>query len=110
MLEAAVTWLLLSLVGASAPVGTFLFLVLLRLIMLTLWFYSIAILIYVVLSWVGQRHGSPIASLLGDVVEPVLRPVRRILPPIGGLDLSPLLVLILLQALIIALPLPPVLR
>ena len=110
VLQCVVTWLLLSLVGASVPLGTFVYLVLLRLIMLTLWFYSIAILIYVVLSWVGQRHGSPIASLLGDVVEPVLRPVRRILPPIGGLDLSPLLVLILLQALIIALPLPPVLR
>src|SRR5690606_13897613 len=110
VLQCAVTWLLLTLVGASVPIGTFLYLALLRLIMLTLWFYSIAILIYVVLSLVGQRHGSPVADLLGDVVEPVLRPVRRVLPPIAGLDLSPLLVLIVLQALIIALPLPPVLR
>src|SRR5690606_16977208 len=82
----------------------------LRLIMLALWFYAIAILVYVVLSWVGQRHGSPVASLLADIVEPVLRPVRRILPPIAGLDLSPLLVLIALQAGIIARPLHPALR
>ncbi len=110
VLECAVTWLLLTLYGASTPFLNLLYLALLRLIMLALWFYAIAILVYVVLSWVGQRHGSPVASLLADIVEPVLRPVRRILPPIAGLDLSPLLVLIALQAVIIALPLPPALR
>src|SRR5690554_3783162 len=110
LLEGVVTWVLIKLVGVSVPPGQFLYWVLLRLIMLTLWFYSIAILVYVILSWVGQSHGSPVAHLLGDVVEPALRPVRRLLPPIAGLDLSPLLVLILLQALIIALPLPFPLR
>lgn len=109
-LECAVTGVLLALVGATVPIGTFLYFALLRLIMLTLWFYAIAILIYVILSWVGQRQGNPAATLLGDVVEPVLRPVRRALPSIAGLDLSPLLVLVALQALIIALPLPAVLR
>jgi YggT family protein len=48
--------------------------------------------------------------LLGQIVGPVLRPVRRILPPIAGFDLSPLVVLLLLQALMIALPLPTHLR
>ena len=43
-------------------------------------------------------------------VEPVLRPARRLLPPIGGLDLSPLIVMLLLQAAMIALPMPPYLR
>ena len=73
-------------------------LVLYRLISLTLWFYFASILIYVILSWIGQRGGyNPIAVVLRELNEPLLRPFRRILPPIAGLDLSPLLVLILLQ-------------
>jgi YggT family protein len=110
VLEAAATLLLLGLIGASVPFGTFLVYVVLRLVNLTLWFYTIAIFVYVILSWIGQGRYSPIGAILADLVEPVLRPARRILPPIAGLDLSPLLVLILLQAIVIALPLPSLLR
>lgn len=109
-LQAIVTWLLLSLAGASVPAGQFVYFVILRLVSLTLWFYLVAILIYAVLSWIGPRHESPIGSMLAEVVEPVLAPLRRILPPIGGLDLSPLVALLILQAVTIALPLPGVLR
>ena len=109
-LECLVTWLLLALVGGAPNVETFLLFVLLRLASLTLWLYSISILVYVILSWVAQASYSPIAMLLGQVVGPILRPVRRILPSIAGLDLSPLVVLLLIQALMIALPLPPYLR
>ena len=63
-----------------------------------------------ILSWVAQASYSPIAMLLSQVVEPVLRPVRRIVPLIGGLDLSPLIVLVLLQAATIGLGLPNYLR
>lgn len=110
LLEALATLLLLRLAGASPPIDTFVVLVVLRLINLTLWFYTIAIFVYVILSWVGAGRYSPIGAMLGDIVEPVLRPVRRILPPIGGLDLSPLLVLIVLQAIVIAIDLPAFLR
>ncbi|HEY8519586.1 MAG TPA: YggT family protein [Gammaproteobacteria bacterium] len=109
LLEALVTALLIALAGWSVPAPTFLWFTLLRLIHLTLWFYTVAILVYVVLSWVGQASYSPLARLLDQIVEPVLRPARRLLPPIGGLDLSPLLVMILLQAVVIALRLPPLL-
>jgi YggT family protein len=109
-LEALVTWLLIALVGMRVPVIAFAWYVLLRLVSLTLWFCLVSIFIYVILSWVGQRQYNPIGAILGQIVEPLLRPARRILPPIGGLDLAPLLVLILLQALVIALPLPGVLR
>lgn len=110
VLEGVATWLLISLAGASVGVGTLLQLVLLRLVALTLWFYTIAILVYVILSWVAQAQYSPVAAVLADVVNPLLRPVRRLIPTIGGLDLSPLLVLILIQAASIALPLPGFLR
>ena len=63
-----------------------------------LFFYSAAIIAYAVLSWIGPGGYNPAARLLSAICEPVLAPVRRLLPPLGGLDLSPLLVLVLLQA------------
>ncbi|HEY7670869.1 MAG TPA: YggT family protein [Gammaproteobacteria bacterium] len=110
VLECLVTWLLLEMLGASVTLDAYMLYVALRLIHLTLWLYTISILLYVILSWVAQAAYSPIAMLIGQVVGPVLRPVRRILPPISGIDLSPLVVLVLLQALRIALTLPPYLR
>jgi YggT family protein len=60
----------------------------------------------VLLSWLAPGGYSPVGRLLAELNEPILHPVRRLLPPLGGLDLSPLLVLILIQAVRIALPLP----
>ena len=62
-------------------------------------FYFVAILIYAVLSWVAPGTYSPANQLLARICEPLLGPVRRVIPPLGGLDLSALLVLIALQAL-----------
>jgi YggT family protein len=110
VLEIAATWLLLRLMGLIVPVTDLLFWSLLRLVALTVWFYTIALFIYVLLSWFGDRGMNPMSALLAQIVEPILRPVRRLLPPIGGLDLSPLLVILVLQAAQIALPLPVFLR
>ncbi len=66
-------------------------------------FYIGAVLIYVLLSWIAPGTYSPAASLLSSICEPILAPVRRAFPLIGGLDLSPLFVLIGLQALLILL-------
>ena len=52
-------------------------------------------LVYAVLSWL-QPH-STMATTLGPLVEPVLRPIRRIVPTIGGIDLSVLILVILIQ-------------
>jgi len=49
-------------------------------------------------------------SVLAEIVEPLLKPVRRVVPPIAGLDLSALLVMLVFQAGLIALALPPFLR
>ena len=106
VLEIVVTFVVLQLAGQSLPVPQLLLYSLLRLIALTLWFYTGALFVYVLLSWFGDRSGNPMAELLGELVDPLLRPVRRVLPPIGGLDLSPLVVILLLRAAMIALPLP----
>lgn len=59
------------------------------------------LIVYAVLSWMQTR--SPIADVIGRLSEPLLRPVRRVLPLVGGMDLSPLVVLVLLQVLSIVL-------
>jgi YggT family protein len=98
VLEIVVTFVLLRLTGFSLPIPRLLFYSLLRLISLTLWFYIGALIIYAVLSWFGGPTRNPMAVLLGELVEPVLRPARRMLPPIGGFDLSVFLVIVLLEA------------
>jgi len=60
--------------------------------------YSLLILIRVILSWVPMRSWRPHPAVLWlyRLTEPVLAPARRIIPPIGGIDFSPLLVFWLL--------------
>jgi len=62
-------------------------------------FYFVVVLVYALLSWVAPGNHGPGPQLLGRLCEPLLAPLRRIVPPIGGLDLSALFVLIGLQAL-----------
>jgi YggT family protein len=72
---------------------------LMGLMLTVLRFYSVAVLAYAVLSWIAPGAHSPATRLLAALCEPLLGPVRRVLPPVAGLDLAPLLVLIGLQAL-----------
>ncbi|HID48795.1 MAG TPA: YggT family protein [Chromatiales bacterium] len=65
--------------------------------------YLFSILILVILSWVNPGGYNPVAHLLAQITAPVMRPARRLLPPMGGLDLSPMLVLIGLYLLILLL-------
>ena len=70
---------------------------------ITLWTYFYAIFLYALLSMIAPGGYSPVQSLLTSLCEPVLRPIRRLIPPIGGLDLSPLWAGIAIQALLILL-------
>ena len=70
----------------------------LSIVKLALSIFTWAIIIYVVLSWVSPGGYNPGAALVAAIVEPVLAPFRRLIPPIGGLDLSPLFALIAIQA------------
>ncbi len=75
----------------------------LRLVRMLLVLYLVLIIIGVILSWVGQGFRHPIVPLIFQLTEPVLAPIRRILPSMGGFDLSPLIALILIQFLILLL-------
>jgi YggT family protein len=103
VLECVASLILYVIAGVPLQLDLFVGTVVLRLVSLTLWVYTGAIFIYVILSWVVQGY-HPVADALGTLIGPLLRPARRIITPIAGLDLSPMIVLILLQAAIIALP------
>ena len=61
--------------------------------------YSFLILARVLLSWVNVSPYHPAAAFIIEVTEPILRPLRNIIPPLGMMDLSPIAALILLQIL-----------
>lgn len=61
--------------------------------------YSLIVLAAVILSWVRLPPDNPIVRVTSALTEPVLAPIRRVLPDMGGLDLSPMLLLIALRLL-----------
>jgi YggT family protein len=65
-----------------------------------LWIYFWAIFLYALLSMIAPGGYSPMQAVLASVCEPILRPFRRIIPAVAGLDLSPLWAGILIQALL----------
>ena len=66
-------------------------------VVLSVFFF--AIIISVILSWVSPRQYNPLTEILHLITEPLLRPARKIIPPIAGFDISPIPVLIILQFL-----------
>ena len=84
-MEAIAPVMLLSLFGLA-------FKMLLRVALQTM---MIMVIIFAVLSWV--QPGSPAYSLLGRLTEPLLAPLRRVIPSIGGIDLSAIALIVLLQ-------------
>lgn len=61
---------------------------------------QLAILIRILLTWFPNLDRSnPLVQLLSSVTDPILEPARRLIPPFGGLDISPILVLFGLQLL-----------
>ncbi|MEO5702989.1 MAG: YggT family protein [Gammaproteobacteria bacterium] len=73
-------------------------------LLINVFFFSI--LIQIILSWVRPGDYSPVSALIHNLNEPLLGPARRLLPPMGGFDLSPILVIIGLQLLSILLVAP----
>ncbi len=80
---------------SSAPVLLVAVLAALEVAKISLYLAMGAVLVSAVLSWVNPH--APMADVFNTVARPLLRPFRRVIPPIGGVDLSPLALLLLLQ-------------
>jgi len=87
--------------AGSGAQGLFIGLLLADIFSLFITLFTFSIIIQVVLSWiVPPGTHNPITPLIHSMNEPLLRPVRQKLPAMGGLDLSPLIVVIGLQVLL----------
>lgn len=103
----ALEWLGIWLVGRLGPAGLpwqqIMLFAATKLLMALLMTYFFLILAAVLLSWLGQGLRHPFVPLLFQLTEPVLRPIRKIIPPIAGIDLSPLFALIGIRFLVLLL-------
>lgn len=98
ILQMILMTIIIKLMGAALP--NILQILVWSLIAVTALFMKIfffALIISVILSWVAPQSGNPAAILVHQLCEPVLTPVRAILPSMGGLDLSPIFAFIALR-------------
>jgi len=90
--------LLLLIVGQTAGIVPIALTAVVKLVALSINLFVYAIFIRIILSWVAQGTYNPATAIITTLTEPVLRPFRRILPPMGGFDISPIFAIILLLA------------
>ncbi|MDR2876689.1 MAG: YggT family protein [Chromatiales bacterium] len=96
-LQILALWLVQLIGGRSmAPAGLFL-LSISELLALALNTLLVTIIIQAIISWTNPSAYNPLVSILYSINDPVLRPIRRLLPDMGGIDFSPLLLLLLIQ-------------
>lgn len=93
--------IVMALSGYSIDPLQALMLAALKLMRMLLVMYMVLIIAEVILSWVGGGVRHPIIPLIYQLTQPVLAPIRRVLPNLGGLDLSPLVAIIGIQFLMI---------
>ena len=100
-------WLGVWLVGQFGPSGLqwqqIMLFAATKLLMTLLMTYFFLIMASVILSWLGQGLRHPFIPLLFQLTEPILRPIRKIIPSIAGIDLSPLFALIGIRFLVLLL-------
>ena len=85
--------------GGNIPFVSLLLVAVLEIILLMINVFIFAIFVQVILSWINPGTHNPVSGLLYSLTGPVLHPIQRLLPPVSGMDLSPLFALIGLQVL-----------
>lgn len=96
ILQAVEMLLITLLLNQPVGVGGLLLLTVLELLKLLINIYLWGVIIQAVMSWFNPDPYHPAARVLAQLTAPVLRPARRLLPPISGVDLSPMLVVVAL--------------
>ena len=105
VLQAIEIWLLLWVKGIPIKIDMLLLISLGYLLKSIIWVFLGAILIRIILSWISPYAGAgqnPIIGLVYSISEPLMRRARRLLPSMGGLDFSPMLVIVGLYILLMA--------
>lgn len=63
--------------------------------------YFWGMLIMIIVSWVAPQSNNPALMLLNQIIDPIMSPFRRLIPPMGGLDLSPILAFLSLKVIMV---------
>jgi YggT family protein len=87
-----------SLIENPNVLSVLLFLAFVKLVRLSIYIFMGALIIQVVLSWVNPYN--PFTPFFVALTDPFLKPVRRVIPPVGGIDISPLFIFIFFQLLL----------
>lgn len=104
LLVVIVVELLLLSIVANLPMPALpglLALALVQMLKLLIYVFLFSVFVLAILSWVSPGGYNPVANLLYQITAPLMRPARRLLPPMGGLDLSPMVVMIVLYLAIL---------
>jgi YggT family protein len=98
----AKNYLELAIIGLSPRIIGLLVYSIAELLQATLYVFIVSIFVRVILSWVvPYGYQNPVMGLLRSLTEPLMRPARRLIPPLGGLDVSPIGAFILLYLTLI---------
>ena len=90
--------LLLLIMGQAAAIPVIALTAIVKLVVLSINLFVYAIFLRIILSWISQGGYNPATAIIATLTEPVLRPFRRLIPPLGGFDISPIFAIILLLA------------
>ena len=72
-----------------------------ELVKTVIWVYLFSLILQAIISWVGSAQGNPVIPLINSLTAPILKPIRKIVPLVGMMDLSPLVAILGLNILLI---------
>jgi YggT family protein len=91
--------LILLIVGDGAAFSDIAITSIVKLVLLSMNLFMFAIFVRIILSWISPGQHNPATAIITTLTEPLLSPVRRLIPPLGGFDISPIFVIIARGAL-----------
>lgn len=98
LVQAIAIVLILLLNGVQPPLETILWAGI-GVLSLVLKIYFWGLLITVIASWVAPSSYNPVLILINQILEPAIKPIRKIMPDMGGIDISPIVAFLLIQVL-----------
>jgi YggT family protein len=98
VVQALGLWAKLAIAGSEPGALALLAVAALELVRFSMYILVVALIVQAVFSWVNPS--APLAWIFNAITQPFLRPLRRFIPPVGGIDLTPLVLIVLLQVLV----------